>query len=1056
MEDAGGGSPCAVLSDALGPGVCGAAISNAGSNVSEQCGNGDRRPPDDSLGSGDDGRGFTKPCQQSCCRQAMGHMIREMHALLQADLAGADASAIRALGEMVDLYNSPASRGAVLGMMPILGSDGILASFVSGVALTGVQLGYGGHGRYEADAPDGSFQRAQERIANLVSLADPPSTRSASAAAAGADVYIQPSIPLYQAAVAYERVGALDTYWNRTIELNESWVALDSAMFAGVTVRPSAAVPTTPDGHVAITVSAFMSCPATNTVYGMPSDAVLLPSVVSINVANRGRTANASLRLMSPITVSFTNVSRASTGLQPRCVYFDNSLGGGWKSDGCTTQVTASAVECSCNHLTDFSVLFTSSDSSRSTNTPSPEAIEGLEAISAVGMALGLLGCLVTLITFAVHPDLVNMPQKIIASLLATIGALFVVFLAGVEPETHTSPGSCKFVAVLLHYLILSSWAWMLCEGMHMYGRFVAVFGTDRPFWQYATFGWLLPLSVIAMSAGAFGDDYGPSEGIDACWIRPGTGAMYLLLCPLVLLLCFSIAIFVRVVPAVLGHRDSSQPLKLRARAFITFASALGFTYIFAFLVFYDGSIVWRFLFVLASTTQAAVIWYYHVWRRPDFRRRIRQSSVFSPKTISKTQTQTRSSVGLGDTWRRDVMAQASALSMQKSDADLEAEAGVTANKLAALWPKLADAGDLCAMVAAATEVFIPGVAVSDVEYLMSGITFPQPVHFFVLMCGEADGADSFDSTMNTFVEASRQDAAAADAAAAAAFLQDLDEDSQDFEAWKASRLAAEAEGYLVLAADDADKNDDEGEGGVTDALARKPAPPPTKDWGHVYRATFEKGDSGALGLDINSLNAGVPTGTYVTGAAYGLPAHCGLEAAGLSVDDGLRIKQINGVHLFHDRKAAVYSQVMASSSLEVEFVKDPKGFTVIQSSTVLDFGFGTIAAAAAVAREVGAIEDDVDSDPPSDEDDVIAFPDAVFDRSSSPGADSDEGMDSLGGGGGLSGGEKLLRLAQVAQFETPASAPAARAHRVRVADHESLAAPGTELGELEVFGFKL
>ena len=982
-------------------------------------------------------------------------MIREIHALLEADIASADASAIRALGEMADLYNSPASPGAVLGATPILGSDGILASFVSGVALTGVQLGHGGHGRHEADAPDGSFQRAQERIANLVSLVDPPAIRSASAAAAGADVYIQPPTPLYQAAVAFERVGVFDTYWNRTIELNESRVVLDSAMFAGVTVRPSAAVPTTPDGHVAITVSAFMSCPITNAVYRMPADAALLPSVVSINVANLGRT-HASLRLMSPVTVAFTNLSWAPPDMVPHCVHFDNSVGGGWKSDGCTTQATATAVKCSCNHLTDFSVLFTSSSNEgASANSVVPaETIAALETVSIVGMVLGLLGCILTLITFAMHPDLVKLPQKIIASLLATIGALFVVFLAGVEPEAHTAPGSCQFVGVLIHYLMLSSWAWMLCEGMHLYHRFVAVFGDEQPFWQFAVFGWVLPLLVIALSVMAFGDDYGPSEGIDACWIRPGSGAMYLLLCPLILLLCSSIAIFVRVMPTVMCNgEEKNHPLKLRVRAFITFASALGFTYIFAFLVFYDSSVVWRFLFVLASTTQAAVIWYFHVWCKPDFKQRIRRMISGSRNKMKPVRG---SCSGVGDIWRKDVMAHVSASSLQALVVDLGAEKGVTADKLAALWPKLADAGDLYAMVAAANEVFIPDGAVTDVEYLLSGIISPQPVHFFVLICGEADGADSFESTMNTFVEASKQGAAADGTAAAAAFLLDLDEDSQDFEAWKATRLAAGDEGYLDLAADDVgddNEGEDEDEGGRSNTLDQDPVPPPTpKDWGRVYRATFEKGDSGVLGLEINSLDAGVPDGTYMTRAAHGLPAHSGLEAAGLSVDDGLRIKQINGVHLFHARKAAVFTQIMASASLEVEFVKDPEGFTVVQSSTGLDFGFGTIAAAAAVAREAGVIEDNtaIDSDPPSDEDDVIAFPDA---GGSSPGSDDgNKGLDSdsPGAGGGLSGGGKRLGLAQVAQF----GAPAARTRRVSVADYESAAAPNTELGEVEVFGF--
>ena len=69
-----------------------------------------------------------------------------------------------------------------------------------------------------------------------------------------------------------------------------------------------------------------------------------------------------------------------------------------WSDEGCSIRSTSNnTVSCSCTHLTNFAVLF-------STVPPLGVHADILTYITYIGLAVSILGALITLLTYAIFP----------------------------------------------------------------------------------------------------------------------------------------------------------------------------------------------------------------------------------------------------------------------------------------------------------------------------------------------------------------------------------------------------------------------------------------------------------------------------------------------------------------------------------------------------------------------------------------------------------------------------------------------------------------------------
>ncbi|CAB3372772.1 Hypothetical predicted protein [Cloeon dipterum] len=117
----------------------------------------------------------------------------------------------------------------------------------------------------------------------------------------------------------------------------------------------------------------------------------------------------------------------------------------------------------------------------------------------------------------------------------------------------------CQGLHILLQYLMVSNYAWMFCEGMHLHLALVVVFVKDDVVmrWFYAV-GWVLPalLATVYALVRAYG-----VEETERCWMED-SHSTWLLTAPVLLSMLANLFFLINVVRVLLTklHPRSSNP----------------------------------------------------------------------------------------------------------------------------------------------------------------------------------------------------------------------------------------------------------------------------------------------------------------------------------------------------------------------------------------------------------------------------------------------------------------------------------------------------------------
>ncbi|KAK7065995.1 G-protein coupled receptor activity protein [Halocaridina rubra] len=208
--------------------------------------------------------------------------------------------------------------------------------------------------------------------------------------------------------------------------------------------------------------------------------------------------------LTEPI-VYYIPISGGVDLFQPSCVYWDE-LARDWSNEGIVTVVTDGMVTCKANHLTAFSVLL----------DPLPAHLgvheETLSIITYVGLALSTLGLAVTVATYTIFRTLNrDRSGKIVMNLSLALLLLNLTFLIATHLEPPSIP--CTIIASVLHYFVLSAFAWMLVEGANMHQLLITVFASAETHFMVkrviAAWGFPLLFVIIALTVdmNVYGDE---------------------------------------------------------------------------------------------------------------------------------------------------------------------------------------------------------------------------------------------------------------------------------------------------------------------------------------------------------------------------------------------------------------------------------------------------------------------------------------------------------------------------------------------------------------------
>lgn len=75
-------------------------------------------------------------------------------------------------------------------------------------------------------------------------------------------------------------------------------------------------------------------------------------------------------------------------------------------------------------------------------------------------------------------------------NLIVALGLSQLTFVVGVNLTNDVI--TCKSINIALHYLFLCTFSWMLCEGIHLHQKIIAVFETNSKHRKllYYLLGW--------------------------------------------------------------------------------------------------------------------------------------------------------------------------------------------------------------------------------------------------------------------------------------------------------------------------------------------------------------------------------------------------------------------------------------------------------------------------------------------------------------------------------------------------------------------------------------
>ncbi|XP_041799382.1 adhesion G-protein coupled receptor G5-like [Chelmon rostratus] len=186
-----------------------------------------------------------------------------------------------------------------------------------------------------------------------------------------------------------------------------------------------------------------------------------------------------------------------------KCVSWDtrkDPLQVNWLVDGCETrQHGAKHTECLCNHLTFFSVLVQME--------PRPVChLLALTTITSLGCAMSVISCIALIIFLCKKRRPQEQSTPIHLGLAVSLALLNLVFFLTAVLANVGGESVCAWVGAILHYTLLSSFAWMGIEVFHTFWLVYVVFRpSPKP---YVWIGFVLPAVPVIILI-AVGDIYG-------------------------------------------------------------------------------------------------------------------------------------------------------------------------------------------------------------------------------------------------------------------------------------------------------------------------------------------------------------------------------------------------------------------------------------------------------------------------------------------------------------------------------------------------------------------
>uniref|UniRef100_A0A8C1GGL4 Adhesion G protein-coupled receptor D2 n=1 Tax=Cyprinus carpio TaxID=7962 RepID=A0A8C1GGL4_CYPCA len=355
---------------------------------------------------------------------------------------------------------------------------------------------------------------------------------------------------------------------------------------------------------------------------------VLGSSVISSTVLADGQPIS--------MAINFTlqhKIQNSSLNLTPICSFWDFDLmpeGGGWSTKGCTFISTKNnSTSCFCNHTTNFALLLQISEVQ-----PNPDHQTGLQIFSLIGSGVSLCGLIFTFILFVAvgvpKSDRTTVHKNLIVAL--AVAQLLLIFSDWAEGNQE----ACWLVTALLHLFFLSSFCWMLVEGLLLWSKVVSVnISEERRMKLYYVLGWGVPVVIVAVTLAATLDRYKAQQ---YCWLNLQSHVIWAFAGPVLFVLAVNAVVLFRVVMVTVASArrrakmlTPSSDSKLHTldltwaatRPVLILLPVLGLTWLCGVLV--HLSVVVAYLFITLNAFQGLYIFLVYAVYNSEVRNAIRR-----------------------------------------------------------------------------------------------------------------------------------------------------------------------------------------------------------------------------------------------------------------------------------------------------------------------------------------------------------------------------------------------------------------------------------------------
>ncbi|XP_048048069.1 adhesion G-protein coupled receptor G4-like isoform X2 [Megalobrama amblycephala] len=224
------------------------------------------------------------------------------------------------------------------------------------------------------------------------------------------------------------------------------------------------------------------------------------------NMGNKNQTKNQSVLNNEVYGVTMrANISNLTNNIEmffsqkdlvgePSCGSWEGKGNLTWSTSGCATVKNDNIfIKCSCSHLTFFAVLMSPPE-----NITAPY-VKSLSFITSIGCGISMFFLSVALFMhFLLRKAKSNQATKILINMFVALFLLDLSFLSNESIANTEVKAACVFIALLMHYSMLTTFTWFFIQALHMYLWLIRKNVTITNYMRKITvFGWTLPSPIV-------------------------------------------------------------------------------------------------------------------------------------------------------------------------------------------------------------------------------------------------------------------------------------------------------------------------------------------------------------------------------------------------------------------------------------------------------------------------------------------------------------------------------------------------------------------------------